>query len=225
MSLALIPAQPTSLAQVDDQCSVIEQWAEGCDSVAELRDATNKLAAIDEYLTRTSTEGRSRVAAAMRRLEVRIGKLLPPPAPPGPRPASADRPRADDLGLHRQRQAEFRQMAEHEDVVEEEIARSTDEQPASRRRVQEAIRERTAPEKTPEQREAEADLQRRRLTSEGLAMFVRYGVEMLAHPDGRSHIMELFDNGESGVPFQVNAAALDQLIDNATALRKEWTDG
>jgi uncharacterized protein (DUF2252 family) len=41
--------------------------------VAELCDAGNRLAAIDEYLSRTSTEGRSRVAAAMRRLEASVG--------------------------------------------------------------------------------------------------------------------------------------------------------
>lgn len=107
--------------------------AEHCQSVPELRDASNKLAAIDEHLSRTSTVGRNRVAAAMHRLEVRCGQLLPPPAPPG-RPA-ANAPRAESSGLHPQREAEFRHMAAHPEIVEEVIAESTDEAPASRRKV------------------------------------------------------------------------------------------
>lgn len=72
-------AEPTSLVAVTDQCMAIETWAAQCDSIPELKDWKNKLAAVDEYLARTSTEGRARVAATMRRLEVRIGELLGPP--------------------------------------------------------------------------------------------------------------------------------------------------
>jgi hypothetical protein len=146
----LVPLQqsePTSLVQVDDQCAAVETWAEQCDSVPELRDATNKLAAIDEYLSRTSTEGRARVAAAMRRLEVRIGTLLGPAesvAGPG-----RGKPSTATDGLSRDQRHEFRAMAEHPEVVEDVIASSTDERPASRRQVQEAIRQANPPATKP----------------------------------------------------------------------------
>lgn len=128
----VVTTEPASLVAVHDQCAALEAWAEQCSSVAELRDASNKLAAIDEYLARTTTEGRGRVAAAMRRLEVRIGKLLPPSH------RGKVRNRGDELN-HRQ-ETEFRQMAEDEDTVEDVIAGSDDEKPASRRKVMRAIR-------------------------------------------------------------------------------------
>lgn len=141
MSMVLA-SNPTSLVAVDDQCAAVEAWAEQCESIPELRDATNRLAAIDEYLTRTSTEGRGRVAAAMRRLEVRIGKLLGPAEHGGDR--KSDQVRHDGLdpedGLTRHQRTDFRQMAENEDEVEDVIAESTDEAPASRRKITDRIR-------------------------------------------------------------------------------------
>lgn len=135
MSLVLA-TEPTSLVAVNDQCEAVERWAEQCESIPELKDATNRLAAIDEYLSRTSTEGRGRVAAAMRRLEVRIGKLLGP----------AENGRNQHSGLSRDEalphstRHDFRAMADNEDVVEEVIATSTDKAPASRRKITDAIK-------------------------------------------------------------------------------------
>lgn len=80
MSL-IVATEPTSLVAVEDQCLRVEMWAESATSIPELRDAGNKLAAISEYLELTSTEGRARVAAAQRRIEVRIGQLLGPTEP------------------------------------------------------------------------------------------------------------------------------------------------
>lgn len=134
---AHVEDEPSSLVAVSDQCEAIERWAATETSVGALRDASNKLAAIDEYLTRTSTEGRARVAAAMRRLEVRIGELLGPTTP-GER---HDRePSAATEGLSRHQRHEFRRMAEAQDAVEDVIAKSTDDEPASRRKVMDAIK-------------------------------------------------------------------------------------
>lgn len=133
-----IATQPSSLVAVDDQCAAVEAWAYQCESVAELQDAKNKLAAIDEYLELTSTEGRGRVAAAMRRLEVRIGQLLGPATPNGKGSGSVTTD-PDDLSRHQRH--EFRQMAENEEVVEKVISESTDEAPASRRKVTAAIKD------------------------------------------------------------------------------------
>ena len=134
MSLVLA-SEPTSLVAVNDQCAAVEAWAEECQSIPELKDATNRLAAIDEYLSRTSTEGRGRVAAAMRRLEVRIGILLPPR-----QQGRQLLQRAEEVGLGQTDRSTFRHMAEHAEVVEEVIAESTDDAPPSRRSVLDRIK-------------------------------------------------------------------------------------
>ena len=123
-----------SIAAVENACLAIEEWAANCDSVDELQDASSRLAAIAEYLNRTSTEGRARVAAAMRRLETRIGALLEPVENHGPAT-----PHRDDR-FHPQQIADFRQMAAHPDIVERVITESNDEAPASRRKVSKEIR-------------------------------------------------------------------------------------
>lgn len=135
---------PTSLVAVEGQCIAVEQWAADCESVAELRDATNKLAAIDEYLSRTSSQERARVAATMRRLETRVGSLLGPASANGKSPGS----NATDPGLTKDQRSKFRELARHADVVEDVIEQSTDEDPASRRKIQREIKKRTgrAPE-------------------------------------------------------------------------------
>ena len=148
-----------SLLDVEDRCLAIEQWSEQCQSVPELRDASNKLAAIDEYLSRTSIEGRARVAAAMRRLEVRIGQLLGPAENRGPATPNHGK------GFNDRQRNEFRQMAGHQQVVEQVIAESTDEAPASRRKVMDAIQHdsgRAAPRRplTDDWRSAVLDLAR-----------------------------------------------------------------
>jgi hypothetical protein len=133
----VVANQPSSLEAVEDQCLMVESWAESCDSIPQLRDASNKLAAISEYLAATSTAGRGRVAEAQRRLEARIGQLLP----------NEQGRRADRELLHRdeevlspQQRSAFRAMAADPETVEAVIAASTDDQPASRRQVIEAIK-------------------------------------------------------------------------------------
>jgi hypothetical protein len=122
------------------QCDSIERWAAECDSVPQLRDAGHKLAAIDEYLSRTTTEARARVAVAMRHLEARIGDLLGPAEHGGDRRES----KSTVTDLSKDQRSDFRLMAKHPDIVEEVIANSTDEEPASRRKVIEAIKTKTA---------------------------------------------------------------------------------
>jgi len=137
----LVVREPSSLVQVESTCVGIEEWAAACDSVPELRDAGNKLSAIDQYLAKTTKEGRSRVAAAQRRLEVRIGQLIgPAPDPSESRRSDLDPSSTNDgSDLTRNERHEFRRMADHEDVVEDAIANSTDDEPASRRKVSGAI--------------------------------------------------------------------------------------
>lgn len=133
MTASLAPVEPTSLESVESTCVGIEEWAVDCESIPQLRDATNRLAAIDEYLARTSTEGRSRVAAAQRRLEVRIGQLL------GPAKVGAHYSAKQGREISPRQRHEFRRMAQHEDQVERVISESDDTNPPSRRKVMHAI--------------------------------------------------------------------------------------
>lgn len=146
MSL-VVATEPSSLVAVENQCSMVEAWAESCDSIPQLRDASNKLAAISEYLELTATEGRARVAAAQRRLEVRIGHLLGPTTPGERHDLGPSIVTEGSDALTKDQRHDFRRMAENEPIVEDVIASSTDEAPASRRRVTEAIKA-TKPEPT-----------------------------------------------------------------------------
>lgn len=148
----IVPYDQNEALDVYGRCDEIERWVSECDSVPELRDGGHQLAAIQTYLERTSTAGRARVAAAQRRVEVRIGELLGPAEHGGDR--HGEQVPRDELAIPANRRTEFRQMAEHPEVVEDEIAKSTDEAPASRRKVTEAIKTKTAkPEKSkPEKR-------------------------------------------------------------------------
>jgi len=139
--LSLVPADvsdagvvPLSPAAIEQRCASIETWAESCQSIPELRDAGAKLAAIDEYLARTSSDGRARLAATQRRLEVRIGVLL------GPATVGAHLLAGKGDGLTPKERHAFRLLASDPDAVEDAIATSTDDEPASRRSVLSAIR-------------------------------------------------------------------------------------
>jgi len=129
VSTSVVPMSPVAIEQ---RCLSIEAWAEGCESVSELRDAGARLAAIDEYLARTSSEGRAMVAATQRRLEVRIGILLGS-ATVGAHAGATAR------DLSRTERREFRLLATNPDAVEEVIANSTDDEPASRREALRAV--------------------------------------------------------------------------------------
>jgi hypothetical protein len=105
------------------------EWLPRATDVAAIEDVKARLEAIDVYLQRTSEEGRAEVAATMRRLEVRIGELL------GPATVGAHSSATEGARLTKDERFEFRQMAAHPVVVEEVIATSTDQRPATRRQV------------------------------------------------------------------------------------------
>ena len=143
---------PMTAVQVAEQCRSIEVWATRCESVDEIREADNRLAAIAEYVKRTSTEGRARVEAARRRLEARIGELIGPSENRGP----ATRNRDD--GLSRQQKNDFRKLADHPEIVDAVIDDSDDETPASRRRVLDEI---NRAKQAPPEPETEAEREER----------------------------------------------------------------
>lgn len=140
----LLPAIPepqsASLPALLDACEAVVQWAEMCEDIGTVREVYDKFAAIAEYLTRR--DAAREAAATMRRLEVRIGQLLP-----------SEQGRRTDLELpsrdeevHTARtfrddeKAAFRQMAAHTSIVDEVIAQSTQTRregpgPASRAQI------------------------------------------------------------------------------------------
>jgi hypothetical protein len=139
MSLPVLPsAQQMTPALVRDYSAQVVAWAEESDDVAQVRDMSNKWAAITEYVRRTSREGIAEAEAALRRLEVRVGVLLGPAQHGGDR--KSDQVHRDELDLRSQNRSHFRAMAEHPEVVEQVIAQSTDADPPSRTKVLNAIK-------------------------------------------------------------------------------------
>lgn len=200
-----VSTEPTSLVAVAHQCASIEQWADTCDSIPELRDANNKLAAIDEYLNRTSTEGRARVAEAQRHLEVRIGSILGPPKIGRPETSVAN-----DIsdGLTRNERSEFRAMADNADVVEAVVAESTDEAPASRRKVMKAIKQKVRKQPAPLTDE-ELEAERLEAELEQRVQRLRTAIEMLAYemPDAAVMAAEVPERVAHRFDMHLDAAA------------------
>lgn len=153
MSLPVLPSpQALSPADLADYGAQVVAWAEQIDDVAAVRDMSNKWAAITEYVRRTSREGIAEAEAALRRLEVRVGALLGPP--PGPGRPAVNGSTIPNTDVERHAANDFRTLAEHPEIVEQVIAESSDSEPPSRRKVLQAIRRKTKPAETPEQREA-----------------------------------------------------------------------
>jgi hypothetical protein len=137
VSLPVLPSpQSVSPADLADYGASIVAWADQTDSVTEVREATSKWAAITEYVRRTSRDGIAEAEAVLRRLEVRVGKLLGPAEVGGRGKVSTT---SDTFS--RDERSDLRALADHEDVVEQVIAESTDQSPPSRNKVLGAIRD------------------------------------------------------------------------------------
>lgn len=140
-SSALVVPSPSPAVDVYGLCSSIESQMVHIFDVGQLKDAAARLSAIDQYIARTSTEGRKQVQETMRRLEARCGWLLGPAAPNGKGSPASGSVATDPSPLTKDERHEFRQMAAHPDVVEQVIAESTDAEPPSRKKVLDAIAE------------------------------------------------------------------------------------
>lgn len=137
--VAYVPP-PSPEVNVYSLCSRLEAWAAEATDLFLLKDNKSKLSAYDHYLAQTSKEGRNQIAATLLRLENRIGELLPPAADTRGRHL----PREEEVLTEKERHF-FRRMAANPDVVEAVIAAGTDENPASRRKVLEAIKDKDTP--------------------------------------------------------------------------------
>ena len=211
-----VSTEPTSLVAVAFQCASIERWADTCDSIPELRDANNKLAAIDEYLNRTSTEGRARVAEAQRHLEVRIGTLLGPADLGGDRKSDQFTREVTDLSANERSQ--FRAMADNADVVDAVVAESTDEAPASRRKVMKAIKQRVRKQPVP-LTEEELEAERLEAELEQRVQRLRTAIEMLAYEMPAASVMAAEIPERVAHRFEMHTAAAHAWL---SAFKTAW---
>lgn len=146
MSLPAIPtAASLTASDVREYGATLVEWAESVDDVSEVRDAAAKWGAITEYVRRASREGVADAVAVLRRLQQRVGELLPPAVVGSHHSVAIEG--AEELS--KDDRHDFRLMAEHPDIVEQVIAASTDTDPASRRKVIRAIRESVAADELP----------------------------------------------------------------------------
>lgn len=132
--MTTLPALPRpealDVAAVATLGAELVEWAHATEDVVAVRDAAARWGAITEYVRRTSREGVAEAEAALRRLEVRIGRLL------GPAPRTWPGNGSDATEAIRSADArhDLRTLAEHAEVVEEVIAASDDASPPSRRK-------------------------------------------------------------------------------------------
>jgi hypothetical protein len=118
-ALAIPDASSVSVEQASQVAAQIEAWCSTVDDVAQLEDARAKVAAIETYLRRTHASAAVEIARADRKLEVRIGSLLAPPAHGGDRHSDSFKSgHGHEASVPRQRATEFRKMAEAADVPE-----------------------------------------------------------------------------------------------------------
>ena len=143
----LVIPRPSPGLDVFSTCQQIEAWAAETADVAAINDAKARLAAIEQYIAQTSTDGRKAVAAAMRRLEARIGEVIGA-AKPGPPQSSV----AAEDSLTKHERHEFRKLAAHPEIVNDVIDASSDDDPPSRSKVLKAIADER---RTPEQQAAD----------------------------------------------------------------------
>lgn len=180
VSNALVIPRPTDVVDVYGLCQSIEQRIAEVDDIATLKDAQAKLGAIAEYVGRTSKDGIAQIQATMRRLEVRVGEVIGVPRA-GVNQHTEAAP-AGEGSITRHERNEFRQMAEHKEVVEAVIAQSTDKAPPSRAKILSAI----AFEKLRKATEDQPDENPR--TREGLARRVQTARDMAARGATSSQI-------------------------------------
>jgi hypothetical protein len=130
--------EPTAVAAADVPalCDAVMTTVAELDDIGAIDEMRKRLSMIDTYLEMTTIEGRSVIAATLRRIEVRIGKLLGPATLGANQHSGFDR----DRSLSADQRSQFRKMAEYEDLVEEIIAESDDVSPASRRKTLDALR-------------------------------------------------------------------------------------
>lgn len=119
--LAIPDARSVGIEQAAALANQIEAWADTTDDLDALEDARAKVAAIETYLRHRHEAASTEIARADRRLEIRIGQLLPEPLRGGDRRSTDFSSLADELkpaGLTPNQRSQFRKMASVEDEPE-----------------------------------------------------------------------------------------------------------
>jgi hypothetical protein len=139
-TIGLAIPQPSQLVDVVNLCQSIEAQLPYVEDVGQLKDAAAKLRAIDEYLSVTNVEGRKAIVATVRRIDKRAGEVLGK-ATQGQRFDLSTLDNDPKFKIDPKEKYQLRLMAQHPDIVEQVIAESTDQRPASRLKVITAIKE------------------------------------------------------------------------------------
>lgn len=175
---ALAIPRPQEVTSPYELCDAIELALPLISDPAELAEAKAKLMAIETYMAQHTKQGRARLEAALRRIEMRMGEVL------GDAERGGDRGNQHTGGklsagnlpeLPKKERHELRLLAAHRDVAEQVIAKSDDRKPPSRRQVLDAIRDHLASQRKEEQvepgntRQAVADLAALGLTTQRIA--------------------------------------------------------
>ncbi len=132
-----------ALAELHNICAHVIRSAPDLADVGELRELQARLEAVDAYVASRTSTGRKDLAKAMRHIEIRVGQLLGE-AKPKAGPGRGKKTVADRDGLSRQDRSQLRSMAANPDVVAAVVEASTDEKPATRNKVLEAIKNKAA---------------------------------------------------------------------------------
>lgn len=201
---ALAVPQPQAIGVVDlpSLCEQANAWVAHAEDVAEIRDNLNKFAAIDRYMELTGADQRKPVQATMRRFEARIGDLLGE-AEMGSNQHSGGFDH--DQTLSPKQRHEFRQMAAHRDVVEDVIDQSTDAAPASRRKVVDAIRQRTQRRPVDEWTDEERDLRRQLDDGDTIVVSLRAHPHLIQWATTEGRFERVDRRTKWGNPFEMPA--------------------
>lgn len=216
-TVSLAVPRPSDTVDTWTLCDHIELNLPLVDDVAEVYDAKAKLSAIDAYLGQKSKDGKARLNATMRRLEVRIGELLGATSQGARNDLGQELSGAtESLPLSKDERREFRQMAENKEIVETVVSISTDNEPASRRKVLRAIQE-AERKKKKEEALASTDKVDQVRTLAKLGLTIEQIADELGH--GTGYIYSLARSGNVNIAgVEKSAAAVQARADKARDL-------
>jgi len=210
MSTAIVIPSREELARIKDPAARLLACVEPATNalirataLSEVDEIRGQAAGIERYArtVRLSTEAIGAAQTIARRAEIRMGQLLEPKAPPGPKPGSGRRPKKEDPpliappeveerslpqgnDLSRKEKHELRTMAEHAPKVEEVLGDKAPNGKATRSAVLDAIKYESLND-TPQARDGERAAKQASVPKHLLALerAIKAVVNLLQDPD------------------------------------------
>lgn len=171
--VSLVVPRPHEVTSPYELCDAIEAALPMVTDAAELAEAKAKLLAIETYMAQHTKQGRARLAAALRRIEIRMGEVLGEATRDHDRSPGAKSLTGNLGAIPKKERHELRLLAAHRDVAEGVIAKADDAKPPSRKKCLDAIRDHLATNKeanvSKDNTAAIADLSKLGLTTQAIA--------------------------------------------------------